>query len=132
MTAGAAAVVQPQDRGIPRCADIAAPGSAPAAETASSPRRLVGGSGYNVAVAERRDDFPNHFVGDLVPTDRGWVVVPPTCRPAGHAYGDRGWSGSAVWCGAAVYAPQPGPHCRIRDRGPVSMWEDEQERTPGT
>jgi len=31
-------------------------------------------------VAEsRRDDFPNHFVGDLVPTERGWVVVPPTC-----------------------------------------------------
>lgn len=36
---------------------------------------IVGGSGYNVAVAEPRDDFPNHFVGDLVPTDRGWVVA---------------------------------------------------------
>ena len=29
------------------------------------------------AVAEpRRDEFPNNFVGDLVHTDRGWVVVP--------------------------------------------------------
>src|ERR1700722_11625655 len=35
-----------------------------------------------------RDDFPNNFVGDLVPTERGWVVVPPTCCPAGHDYGD--------------------------------------------
>jgi hypothetical protein len=25
-----------------------------------------------------RDDFPNNLVGDLVPTDRGWVLVPPT------------------------------------------------------
>lgn len=32
----------------------------------------------------RRDDFPNNFVGDLVRTDRGWVVVPPTCCPDGH------------------------------------------------
>jgi hypothetical protein len=93
----------------------------------------------------RRDDFPNHFVGDLVPTERGWVVVPPTCCPDGHEYSDGGWSVSSVWCtcngrhmawrchcGASLYAPQPGPHCRIRDRGPVSMWEDEQERTPGT
>jgi hypothetical protein len=40
----------------------------------------------------RRDDFPNNFVGDLVKTERGWVVVPPTCCPAGHDYGDGGWS----------------------------------------
>ena len=33
---------------------------------------------------------PNNFVGDLVPTDRGWVVVPPTCCPAGHDYADGG------------------------------------------
>lgn len=46
----------------------------------------------------RRDDFPNHFVGDLVATDRGWVVVPPTCCPEGHGYGDGGWSVSSVWC----------------------------------
>jgi hypothetical protein len=46
---------------------------------------VVGGSGYNVAVAESRDEFPNHFVGDLVHTERGWVVVPPTCSPDGHA-----------------------------------------------
>jgi hypothetical protein len=90
-----------------------------------------------------RDDFPNNFVGDLVPTERGWVVVPPTCCPDGHAYSDRGWSVSAVWCacndrhmewrcwcGTPLYAPQPGPHCRLRDRGPVSMFEDEHMRTP--
>jgi hypothetical protein len=39
-----------------------------------NPAILVGGSGYAVTVAESpRHDFPNHFVGDLVPTDRGWV-----------------------------------------------------------
>jgi hypothetical protein len=78
-----------------------------------------------------------------VPTDRGWVVVPPTCCPAAHDYGDDGWSVSSVWCtcnsrhlawrcwcGAVLYAPQPGQHCRLRDRGPVSIWEDEQWRTP--
>jgi hypothetical protein len=30
----------------------------------------------------------------------------------------------------SIYAPQPGPDCRIRDKGPVSMWEDEQRRPP--
>jgi hypothetical protein len=34
----------------------------------------------------RRDDFPNHFVGDLVQTQRGWVIVPPTGCPDGHDY----------------------------------------------
>ena len=28
------------------------------------------------------------------------------------------------------YAPHPRPHCRIRDKGPISMWEDEQRQTP--
>ena len=37
----------------------------------------------------RRDDFPNHFVGDLVPTERGWEVVPATCCPDGHAWVNR-------------------------------------------
>jgi hypothetical protein len=105
----------------------------------------VGGSRYNIAVDEQRhEDFPNNFVGDLVQTDRGWVVVPPTCCPAGHDYGDGGWSVSSVWCtcngrhmawrchcGAVRYAPQPGGHCRIRDIGPVSMHEDEQRRAVG-
>jgi hypothetical protein len=107
-------------------------------------RRPVGGSGYNVEVAEPRDDFPNNYVGDLVPTERGWVVVPPTCCPVGHVYTDPGWSVSSVWstcndshmarrcwCGISVYAPQPGPHCRIRNKGPASMWDDEQRRPPG-
>jgi hypothetical protein len=59
----------------------------------------VGEAGYNCAVAgTRRDDFPNNFVGDLVKTERGWTVVPPTCCPAGHDYGDGGWSVSSVWC----------------------------------
>jgi hypothetical protein len=39
-----------------------------------NPVILVGRSGYNIAVVEPRDEFPNNFVGDLVPTDRGWVV----------------------------------------------------------
>jgi hypothetical protein len=46
-------------------------------------------------VTGSRDEFPNHYVGDLVPTERGWVVVPPTCRPDGHDYSDRGWSVSS-------------------------------------
>ena len=89
-----------------------------------------------------RDEFPNNFVGDLVQNDRGgWTVVPPTACPDGHDYTDPGWKVAAVWCscgdrhmvwrchcGAVLYAPQPGPHCRIRDRGPVSMWEDEHRR----
>jgi hypothetical protein len=59
---------------------------------------IVGGLGYNVAVAESpRDEFPNHYVGDLVPTERGWVVVPPTCCPDGHADTDAGWSVSSAW-----------------------------------
>jgi hypothetical protein len=63
-------------------------------------------------VAEPRDVLPNNFVGDLVHTERGWVVVPPTCCPAGHAYGDSGWSVSGcgahamtgTWSGAAIAA----------------------------
>jgi hypothetical protein len=102
--------------------------------------RPVGGPRYNIAVANpRRDDFPNNYVGDLVRTDRGWVVVPPTCCPDGHSYSEDGWSVSSVWCtcngrhmawrcwcGKFIHAPQPGVDCRIRDRGPVSMWEDEE------
>jgi hypothetical protein len=54
-------------------------------------------------VAEpRRDEFPNNFVGDLVQTERGWTVVPPTCCPDGHSYGDQGWSVSSVWKGEAI------------------------------
>jgi len=49
-------------------------------------------------VDSRRDGFPNNFVGDLDETDRGWVVVPPTCCPDGHDYGDGRWSVSSVWC----------------------------------
>jgi hypothetical protein len=59
---------------------------------------FVGGLGYEVAMAEpRRDDFPNHSVGDLVRTERGCVVVPPTACPDGHDYGQPGWSVSSVW-----------------------------------
>jgi hypothetical protein len=89
--------------------------------------------------APRRAGFLNHYVGDLVHTNRGWVVVPPTCCPAGHDYGDGGWSVSAVWCtcntrhmewrcycGKSIFAPQPGQDCRVRDRGPVSMYQDGQ------
>jgi hypothetical protein len=71
-----------------------------------------------------RDEFSNSFVGDLVHTERGWVVVPPTCCPDGHAYTDPGWSVSSVWCtcngrqmawrcprGKSIFAPQPGVDC---------------------
>ena len=73
------------------------------AETNENPvatAKGVGGSRYNCTVAgPRRNEFPSHYVGDLVKTDRGWVVVvPPTCCPAGHDYGDDGWSVSTVWC----------------------------------
>jgi hypothetical protein len=89
------------------------------------------------------DAFPNNFIGDLVPTERGWVVVPPTCCPVGHAYSDRGWSVSSVLVylqrqahGVAMQVRRSPVRaaarsdCRIRDRGPTSMWEDEQEHTP--
>jgi hypothetical protein len=41
----------------------------------------------------RRDEFPNNFMGNLVWTERGWTVVPPTCRPAGHDYARPGLLG---------------------------------------
>ncbi|MGB8208270.1 MAG: hypothetical protein WCF69_11770 [Mycobacterium sp.] len=41
----------------------------------------------------RRDKFSNNFVGDLVWTERGWTVVPPTCCPAGHDYARPGLVG---------------------------------------
>ena len=98
---------------------------------------IVGGSGYNLAVADPREDFQNNFVGDLVPTECGWVVVPPTCCPDGHAYSDPGWSVSSVWCtcngrhmewrcycGAVLYAPSRAALPNPRPR-PRSMFEDE-------
>ncbi|MGB7871943.1 MAG: hypothetical protein WBM01_27405 [Mycobacterium sp.] len=41
----------------------------------------------------RRAEFPNYFVGNLVWTERGWTVVPPTCCPAGHDYARPGLVG---------------------------------------
>jgi hypothetical protein len=109
------------------------------AEQARQPGRRIPLVGPCVA-----DEFPNNFVGDLVPTERGWVIVPPTACPAGHDYADAGWAVSSVWCtcngrhmawrcwcNATLYAPQPGPHCRVRDRGPVSMHERSQLDTDG-
>jgi hypothetical protein len=82
----------------------------------------------------RRDDFPNNYVGDLVETPRGWVVVPPTACPDGHDSSDGGWSVSSVWCtcngrhmawrcscGNFIYAPQPGVECRIREVSPLVL-----------
>jgi hypothetical protein len=77
-----------------------------------------------------RDEFPNNFVGDLVPAERGWVVVPPTSCPDRHDYSDGGWSVSSVWCvcngrhvrGAAI-AAQPFTH-RSRDLTAESAIED--------
>ena len=63
------------------------------AETLRAPRAVCRLLGVEHRVADRRrDDFPNNLVGDLVKTDRGWVVVPPTCCPEGHDYGEDGWS----------------------------------------
>jgi hypothetical protein len=69
------------------------------AETVRAPRAVCRWFGVEHRVADwRRDDFPNNFVGDLVKTDSGWVVVPPMCCPEGHDYGEDGWSVSSVWC----------------------------------
>jgi hypothetical protein len=35
------------------------------------------------------------------------VVVPPTCCPAGHDYGDGGWVGQRVGVDDAVVAGEP-------------------------
>lgn len=45
----------------------------------------------------RRDNFSNNYVGVLVPTEGGWLVVPPTCCPDGHGYGEAGWSVNSLW-----------------------------------
>ena len=88
---------------------------------------------------EPRDKFPNNFVGDLVETGRGWVVVPRTCRLDGHAYSGPGWSvlvclvymqraahgvamplrRNPLRTGAGTALPNP-------RQFPVAMWEDEQ------
>lgn len=52
--------------------------------------RLASGSRACKVAGRRRDEFPNHYVGELVQTDRGCVVVEPTSCPAGHEYGS-GW-----------------------------------------
>ena len=90
----------------------------------------------------RRDDFPNHFVGDLVHTERGWVVVPPTCCPtatptttaAGQSVPCGVPAMGGTWRGDAIAAqpftrrnqaalPNPRPR-------PCVDVGDEQERTP--
>jgi hypothetical protein len=86
--------------------------------------------------------FRTNAVGDLGLTECGWVVVPPTCCLHGRDY-EPGWAVSSVWCTcngyhtewrchccARLYAPQPGPDCRIRDKGPVSIFKDEQRQNP--
>jgi hypothetical protein len=91
-------------------------------------------------ISERRQFEGNCLeTGQLLGVDR----LDESEAPDGHAYSDPGWSVSSVWCtcngrhmrwrcwcGKAIYAPQPGPHCRLRDRGSVSMWEDEQRPIP--
>jgi len=62
----------------------------------------------------RRDAFPNNYVGDLVPTDRGWVVVPPRHV---RTWSDRGREtrarGSRRWCSANGKPAQRFPVNRI-------------------
>lgn len=102
--------------------------------------RPVGGSGYNIAVAEPRDEFPNNFVGDLVHAERGWVVVPPTCCPDCHDYSDGGWSVNSVWApattvrwrgavGAASRSMRRSRGCTAESakKGPFSMSESNNE-----
>jgi hypothetical protein len=75
------------------------------AETVRAPRAVCRWFGVEHRVADRRrDDFPNNFVGDPVKTDSGWVVVPPTCCPEGHDYGEDGWPVSSVWALSGVAA----------------------------
>jgi hypothetical protein len=51
-------------------------------DTVSAPQ-VVRLCGYNRSVTgSHRDDFFNNDVGDLVPTERGWVVVPPRAARA--------------------------------------------------
>jgi hypothetical protein len=91
----------------------------------------------------RRDDFPNNFVGDLVKTDRGWVVVPPTCWPLWPRLRGAGLVGqlSVVHLqrpayGVALLVRQIDLRAPARARlpagdiGPVSMWEDQQRQPP--
>ena len=47
-------------------------------------RASVGGSGYNIGVAEPgRDEFPNNYVGDLVHTEHGPPAVKDDVPPSG-------------------------------------------------
>ena len=91
----------------------------------------------------RRDDFPNHFVGDLVHTERGLGgratnMLPRRPRLPRRRLVSQFRVVYLQWAAHGVAMPlrrsplraATRPHCRIRDRGPVSMWEDEQERTP--
>src|ERR1700734_1321723 len=64
-------------------------------------------------VAEsRREEFPNHFVGDLVQAEYGWVVVPPTAVCAAAR--------------SAVPTPQQRPRLDVGRRATrpalVSLW----------
>lgn len=82
-----------------------------------------------------RDRFPNTYVGDLVPNGKGWTVVGPLYCPNWHSVEEPGWTQRCppcecgrrhhVWtchCGAAIYAPKLGPHCRII-YGPKAPYE---------
>jgi hypothetical protein len=95
-------------------------------------------------VAEtRRDDFPNNYVGDLVRTDRGWAVVPPTCCRTATTTARAG--GRLARCGVAATAgtwrgdagaarsftrPSRGRIAGSETEALSRMWEDEQRRTP--
>jgi hypothetical protein len=71
------------ENGYPETAVLTQPCTRP-----TTRRGHVGAMPYYVAVADpRRDEFPDNYVGDLVPTERRWVVVPPTACPAGYASG---------------------------------------------
>lgn len=77
---------------------------------------ILGALAYGFAPYDRRWHFLSLTLFLLGPLGVGEFGVVYMQRPA-HGV-------ALLW--KTLYAPQPGPPCQIRDRGPVSMWEDEQ------
>jgi len=72
----------------------------------------------------RRDVFPNNFVGDLVQTERGWTVVPPTCCPAtvtairdGRSARSGAPATAGTWRGVVVATERAGVVMHVGRRG---------------
>jgi hypothetical protein len=59
-------------------------------------------------------EVPNNYVGDMVQTDHGWVVVPPTCCPAGHDYAEPGCCSPRSTATATTSPAPPAPSAAER------------------